>query len=100
MEAPVGLQACNQAPGAGQALCNTSLWLCAHSRREAVPPGGAPQAGVPLWGITESAFLPLECLSHGLEHVGMSLCSPEHTHGCDCPKGKDPDCTAVLIIWC
>lgn len=56
MEATVGVQACNQAPGAGQALCNRSLWLCAHGRREAVPPGGAIQAGVQLWDHTESAF--------------------------------------------
>lgn len=56
MEAPVGVQACNQAPRARQALCNRSLWLCAHGRREAVPPGGAIQAGVLLWDSTESAF--------------------------------------------
>lgn len=78
MEAPLGVQACNQAPGAGQALCNRSLWRCAHSRREAVPPGGATQAGVLLWGITESAFRASGVPERGLEHVGMSRYSPGH----------------------
>lgn len=43
----------------------------------------------------------LECLGGGSEHVGMSPCSPEHqvSCGCVCPKGRDPDSTAVLIIY-
>lgn len=76
MEAPLGVQACNQAPGAGQALCNRSLWLCAHSRREAVPPGGDTQAGVLLWGITESAFHASGVLEQWLEARGNESLFP------------------------
>lgn len=101
MEAPVGVQACNQAPRARQALCNRSLWLCAHGRREAVPPGGAIQAECCSGIALSQRSVLLECLGGGSEHehVGMSPCSPEHqvSSWVCLPQGQGPDCTAVLI---
>lgn len=64
-----------------------------------MPPGGAIQAGVPLWDSTESAFRASGVPGRWLEHVGMSPCSPEHqvSSWVCLPQGQGPDCTAVLI---
>lgn len=72
VEAPVGVQACNQAPGAGQALCNRSLWPCAHSRREAVPLEVPPRLECRSGESLSQPSVPLQCLGGGSEHVGST----------------------------